>query len=142
MSEEAAQAIEVSAENVDQVVQDIAQTNAQRNPEDIAAEFFQQNYRKYKGLLSVLSKKDLMRVNDALIAYPLEMEKLKFNDKRAHLAFALGFRLLEAKQIMMNFVQLEQLKALNEQSGEVENTASPVTNNEPLNNEQGENNNG
>ena len=45
--EEAAQVLEtqttVNEQNVDAVVQEMAQNNAQRNPEDIAAEFFQQN---------------------------------------------------------------------------------------------------
>ena len=121
-------------------VDKMAENNANRNPEDIAAEFFQQNYSKYRGLLLGLGKKDLLRINEALIAYPLELTEPKFNDRRAHLAFAIGIRLLEAKQIMINFVQLEQMQALSAQSGEA--NASPVTNNEPLNNEQGETNNG
>lgn len=141
--EEAAQVLEnqtaINSENVDAVVQEMAQNNAQRNPEDIAAEFFQQNYPKYRGIMITLGKKDLLRVNEALIGYPLEIVEPKFNDKRAHLAFAMGVRLIEAKQIMINFVQLEQMKELAAKSGEA--GASPV-NNENAVTEQGENNNG
>jgi hypothetical protein len=81
-------------------VNSIAKDNASRNPEMVAVEHFRNYYPMYKRHIMQLNKKDLERLCDALIAFPLEMEKPRFNSEAAKVAFGLGHALMEAKMML------------------------------------------
>lgn len=79
-------------------------------PADIAASFFQQFYPLFKMRLAALSNKDARRVIDALVQWPLEDSNPKFNSDTAKEVFGLGIRLIDAKTIMRDTVEMEQIE--------------------------------
>lgn len=96
------------------------------SPADQASIFFQNFYPMFKSRLSALSNKDARRVIDAIVQWPLEEENPKFNSNTAEEVFVLGTRLLDAKMIMRNVVELEQMqKALDKQNETGDNTQVP-----------------
>jgi hypothetical protein len=90
--------------------QEVAQANANRKPEDIAASFFSQYYPSYKALLGRLSKKEATRLADALVAWPLEIETPKFADDNGRTAFRLGIQLIDCKMVMRNVIEMENME--------------------------------
>jgi hypothetical protein len=80
------------------------------SPADQASIFFQNFYPMFKSRLGFLSNKDARRVIDAIVQWPLEEENPKFNSDIAEEVFVLGTRLLDAKMIMRNTVELEQMQ--------------------------------
>lgn len=92
-------------------------------PADQASIFFQNFYPMFKQRLTVLSNKDARRLIDAIVQWPLEDENPKFNSDTAREVFTLGIRLLEAKTIMRNTVELENMqKILDSQQNLGDNT--------------------
>lgn len=79
-------------------------------PADVAASFFSQFYPLFKMRLSSLSNKDARRVIDALVQWPLEDSNPKFNSDTAAEVFGLGIRLIDAKTIMRDTVEMEQIE--------------------------------
>lgn len=80
-------------------------------PEDIASQFFQMYFPRYQSLLGGLSNKDARRVAEHVVQWPLHDENPKFNDDAAEEAFKIGVRLLDAKMIMRNIVEIERAQA-------------------------------
>ncbi len=137
--EEAKLLTDVSSDELIKEAQDVAETNAKRSPEEIAAGFFMQYYPSYKTLLGKLNRKDAMRLADALVAWPLEVESPKFANKDAHIAFRLGLQLMDCKMVMRNVVEMENMQNLiDEQQG---NMVQSSVNNEAVT-DKGENENG
>ena len=84
------------------------------SPADISAVFFQNYYPMFKQALSTLSNKEARRVIDALVQWPLEDANPLFKTKEAQTVFALGIRLIDAKTIMRDTVELEQMQQAQE----------------------------
>ena len=136
--EEARDVKDVSQEELITQGQEVAEANAQRAPEEIAATIFSAYYPSYRVLLGKLNKKDAMRLADALVAWPLEIEQPRFHDKKnGDLAFRLGIQLLSAKNVMASVVQMEQYNQSLAIQASGDEQSSP--NNDAVN-EQGENN--
>lgn len=137
--EQAKQLSEVSQEELIKEAQEVAEANAKRNPEEIAASFFMQYYPSYKNLMGKLNRKDAVRLADALVAWPLEIENPKFANSDGHIAFRLGLQLIDCKMVMRNVVEMENMQnAVDEtQSSVLESSVD----NEAVNNE-GEKTNG
>lgn len=108
--EEAKQVNDISQEELIKDAQEVAELNAKRSPEEIAAGFFMQYYPSYKVLLGKLNRKDAMRLADALVAWPLEVEKPKFANSDGYTAFRLGLQLLDCKMVMRNVVEMENMQ--------------------------------
>lgn len=137
--EEAKNLQEVSPEELVKQGQEVAEANAKRSPEEIAASFFVQYYPSYKTLMGRLNRKDAVRLADSLVAWPLEVETPKFANKDAHTAFRLGLQLIDCKMVMRNVVEMEYMQSLlDEQSGDM--VQSPVENETVT--DKGENENG
>lgn len=122
---------DVSVEELNKEAQEVAESNAKRNPEEIAAGFFMQYYPSYKVLLGKLNRKDAVRLADALVAWPLEIEKPKFVNSDGHTAFRLALQLLDCKMVMRNVVEMENIQnAIDEtQNSMVESTVENEANN-------------
>ena len=120
-----------SAQAVDEAikaVEDVANNNANLAPEEIAATFFKNYYPTYKLLISKLNKKDAIRLSDALIGWPLEVDEPKFFNNDAKRAFWIGNQLLDCKLIMRSAVEIDAM------------TKAAQTNNDAVT--EGENSNG
>lgn len=138
--EEAKSLNDVSTEELVKEAQDVAEANAKRSPEEIAASFFMQYYPSYKNLLGKLNRKDAVRLADALVAWPLEVETPKFANRDGHIAFRLGLQLIDCKMVMRNVVEMENMQnAIDEVQGDVIQSAS--VENEAVT-DKGENENG
>lgn len=138
--EEVKQVNDISQEELIKEAQDVAEANAKRSPEEIAAGFFMQYYPSYKALMGRLNRKDAVRLADALVAWPLEIENPKFANSDGHTAFRLGLQLLDCKMVMRNVVEMENMQnAIDEtQNSVVESSVD----NEAVNNDEGEKVNG
>lgn len=137
--EEAKQLQDVSPEELAQQGQEVAEANAKRSPEEIAASFFMQYYPSYKLLMGRLNRKDAVRLADALVAWPLEVETPKFANKDGHTAFRLGLQLIDCKMVMRNVIEMEYMQNLiDEKAGDM--VQSPVENEAVT--DEGENKNG
>lgn len=101
---------------------DVAQKNATRKPEEISAEFFVKNYPMYKRFLTTLGKKDLSRLCEALIGFPIEIQAPKFQSEAAKAAFSLGHTLMDMKMMIRMAVMTENYK----QEASSENKAESV----------------
>lgn len=122
--EEAQLVSEVNNEELVNELQEVAEANAKRNPEEIAAGFFMQYYPSYKVLLGRLNRKDAVRLADALVAWPLEIQTPKFANSEGDIAFRLGLQLIDCKMIMRNALEMEAMQeAANKQTdnGETNN---------------------
>lgn len=128
----------IELENVPQVAQDVADNNANLKPEEIAANFFKTYYPVYKGLVSRLSKKDVMRLADALIGFPLEVNEPKFFGESGKKAFWIANQLLDCKLIMRSAVELDIMNEAMEKTKDI--NVSNNDNNDTVN--EGETNNG
>lgn len=110
-------ATDISQEELLQEVQDVAQMNANRSPEEIAANFFAEYYPPYKILIEKLNRKDALRLADALVAWPLEVQNPKFASSDGYNAFRLALSLIDCKMIMRSAVEMENMQnALDNQS--------------------------
>lgn len=106
---------EVSQEELAKEGQDVFQANLKRSPEEIAAGFFMQYYPVFKNALGNLNRKDALRLADALVAWPIEMQTVKFANSNGNNAFRLGIQLIDCKMIMRNVVEMENIQnAINE----------------------------
>lgn len=82
-------------------------------PEDMAAKEFQMGMPAFKRFSKEISRKELVRVINALISYPLE-DVPKFQSGIGEDLFKLGTHLMTCKLIMMQAVYKE--KSLQEQT--------------------------
>lgn len=78
--------------------------------EDVAAHFWQMYFPIYRQLLQGLSNKDVRRVAEHILQWPLEESHPNFTDKQAIQAFQLGIRLFDCKMIMKSAVEIERIK--------------------------------
>ena len=108
--EEAKSLNDVSTEDLIKDAQEVAEANAKRSPEDLAASFFMQYYPSYRMLLGKLNRKDAMRLANALVAWPLEIETPKFVNNDGYTAFRLGLQLIDCKMVMRNAVEMENMQ--------------------------------
>ncbi len=115
-------------QEVQKIVDEIADNNANLSPEEIAATFFKNYYPTYKLLIGKLNKKDAIRLADALIGWPLEVDEPKFFNNDGKKAFWIGNQLLDCKLIMRSAVEIEAM------------TKAAQTNNDAVT--EGENSNG
>lgn len=128
----------IQQENLAETTEQIASNNASMEPENIAANFFKTYYPTYKLLIGKLNKKDAVRLADALVAWPLEVETPKFFNDEANRAFWIANQLIDCKLIMRSAVEIDQMqKSFNENAA----TEMEVANNNDAVNE-GENTNG
>lgn len=108
------------------------------SPQDTAAQIFKHYYPMYTRLVNKLGKNSLMRLNQALVGYPLE-DNIKPNPKNndEKLAFYLADKLIQAKTLLIQYSLLEQQKELEEKKvdkNEVSDTVNLTLN------EKGDNN--
>jgi hypothetical protein len=96
-------------QEAEKISEEIAQNNANLSPEEIAATFFKNYYPTYKLLIGKLNKKDAVRLADALIGWPLEVDEPKFFNNDAKKAFWIGNQLLDCKLIMRSAVELDAM---------------------------------
>lgn len=82
----------------------------QLSPADMSSQFFMQFWPMYRQRVATLSNKDARRVLEAIVQWPLEDETPKFNSQAAKEAFSLGTRLIDAKTIMRDTVELEMMQ--------------------------------
>lgn len=80
-------------------------------PEDMAAHIYGMFLPHYLTAVSRLSLKEARRVLDGLIEYPLNVDKVDCKTEDGKNAFALGMRLLEAKNIMIASVEMDKMAA-------------------------------
>lgn len=90
-----------------EAVNEMAQKNAAQNPVQFALYFFKQNYPLFRAGLSTLNKKDLQRMCEAIVGFPLEIEDPKFYNKNGQAVFRTANSLLEMKAILRMAVQLD-----------------------------------
>lgn len=128
----------IEINDVQQVTETAAIANANQSPEDIAANFFKAYYPTYKLLVGKLNKKDAVRLADALVAWPLEIDNPKFFNDEAKRAFWIANQLIDCKLIMRSAVEIEQMQNSVDESVTAEEPV--VLNNDAVN--EGENNNG
>lgn len=133
MSETAEQLV-----NIENPAEEVANNNANRNPEDIAATFFKGYYPMYKQLLRKLNKKDALRLADSLVAWPLEMDEPNFFSKEAKQAFWIANQLIDCKLVMRSSVEMELITKANENQNVDAETST--NNNDAVN--EGETDNG
>ena len=117
---------QASEEQVAETTANLMSQMRGKKPEDIAAEVFQMYLPMYRMSLKNLNRKELMKLCDALVSYPLEDLKTEFRDKRAKATFDLATRLNDAKMIMRDFVMFEDVLVQKEAG----TTNNGVTNNE------------
>lgn len=92
-------------------------TEEQTQIANIAVDMFENFEPRYKAILKLLSKKQLLKLSLLLPTYPLKNEDLVGNDKLLNEAFQLGDRINEAKGIMYGLgMQFNMQK--NEQQGD------------------------
>jgi hypothetical protein len=127
-----------AAEQINNPLEEMAENNANRNPEDIAATFFKAYYPSYKLLVKKLNKKDAVRLADALVAWPLEMDEPNFFSKEAKQAFWIANQLIDCKLVMRSSDEMDLMTKANEtQNADAETSAN---NNDAVN--EGETDNG
>lgn len=95
---------------------------------DLYATFFHLYGIRYKQGLKKLSKRQLIRLNESLIEYPLNTKEYRHIDKIEKELVVIGDKLLQAKYAMM--LQTMYEKAAKEQSSEVENQSVKEETNE------------
>lgn len=118
-------------------VEDVANNNANLAPEEIAATFFKNYYPTYKLLISKLNRKDAIRLADALIGWPLEMNEPKFFNDEGKRAFWIANQLLDCKLVMRSAVEIDLINQAEKQKADAETS---VDNNDAVT--EGENTNG
>jgi len=96
--------------------------------EDVAAQLFQLYHPMFTNIVAKLSNKQLRRVINALIKYPIEMENYKPKDENENNAYLIGDRLLQSKYVMMIFTAQD---AMNQMKVEDVVQQTTETNNEP-----------
>lgn len=118
----------INQEELQKTADEILENNTKASsPVDYAAHWFSSYYPVFKKQIQNVGKKDLIKLVDALIAYPLEVTDPKFTSEHANGAFHLGNYLIECKMIMRNAVELENF--LETENSEVDATeTSPVLN--------------
>ncbi len=80
-----------------------------QKPEDTASWFFQMIWPRYKERVAKLSNKEARRVLEAIVQWPLIDDRPTFSTEEGKEAFSLGSRLIDAKTIMRDVVELEKL---------------------------------
>jgi predicted flavoprotein YhiN len=99
---------EIEAELIKQVQDEAIHQAANMKPEERAAMTFSQGFPVFEQLVSDLSNKDLRRLCEALVQFPLITNDPKFNEEKARHALGVGLNLIDAKYIMRMAVNIEQ----------------------------------
>lgn len=130
---------QIERELVEKEEREVLEQLASRPPEEIAAQFFHMIYPLFKERVNGLMAKDAKKVIDALIAFPIEMDEPDFRNESSLNVFNLGTRLLEAKFIMQQSVEMDRrIQAEKTHNEAVQNVLNTVE----TNFEQGEQVNG
>jgi len=74
------------------------------SPEDMAAHDYQMLLPKFKEACDPLSRRQMQRVVDALMEYPLENQNPRFSYTEERNAFNTGMQLLDCKLVLTNYV--------------------------------------
>lgn len=77
---------------------------------DISAIAFNQFYPMFASKVNTLSNKDARRLAIALVQWPLIDENPHFHSQAAKEAFSLGMRLIDAKTIMRDTIEMEYME--------------------------------
>lgn len=99
---------EIEAELIAQAEQAAIEREKTIAPEERAALTFQAGFPIFEQLVSDLNNKDLRRLCEALVQFPLLTNDPKFNDEKARQALGVGLNLIDAKYIMRMAVNIEQ----------------------------------
>jgi len=86
-----------------------------QDPAELAATFFGLYQLKLGQLINKLSGKKLRRAFYHAIVYPLEGENYSPTDEDEKNAFLIAMRLIEAKMVMIQAVELEKIREAQEQ---------------------------
>lgn len=100
---------EIAKEIVDREEAAAIERAKNQKPEDTASWFFQMIWPRYLERVARLSNKEAKRVLEALVQWPLIDERPTFSSTEGKEAFSLGSRLIDAKTIMRDVVELEKL---------------------------------
>lgn len=109
---------------------------------DWACWYFKNHYPSYvKQLRNIESNKELRRLAETLVGFPIEMQKTPIKTKEAQEACSLGLALLHAKAIMRNAAQLDIMEeSINKDIDNATNTVDNETS-ESINQTEQENEN-
>jgi hypothetical protein len=90
----------------------------------VAATFFKMVSPMYKERVNGLMAQDAKAVLNALVLYPLELDKPTFRSKAVEAVFGLGSQLLDAKYVIVQANQMDEKIALDkkEELGNTNNT--------------------
>lgn len=133
---------EIEKELLEKEQKETIEAIANRPVEEIAAQFFAIVYPLFKSKLQGLMAKDAKQVIDALVAFPIEVSNPQFRNEVSEQVFSLGSRLLDAKFIMQQAVEMDRkIQAEQKQSSNTE-AVQEVLNAVETNFEQGEQANG
>lgn len=80
---------------------------------DVASLYFKNNWPIFVKATDNMKRKELIRVIQTLVGWPLEMEKFNFQTEIEKLAFKVGMDLTDAKFIMRMVVEGENLEQKN-----------------------------
>lgn len=102
-----------------------------QTPEDVSAQFFFLYHPKFSARLNKLSSRQLRRIINALVKFPLEKDDYDPKNEDEREAFMLGDRLLTSKYVMQIYVisqAMQQQQAVGQQMREQTQTStvSPV----------------
>lgn len=96
--------------------------NEMTDARDLYATFFHLYGIRYKQGLKSLSKRQLIRLNESLIEYPLNTKQYKHIDRIEKELVVIGDKLLQAKYAMMLQTMYEQASQQNAAEPEIKET--------------------
>ena len=79
------------------------------DPGKAAASYFMQLWPLYQARVRTLSNKEARRVCEAVVQWPLEDEKPRFNTQEGLEAFNLGVKLIDCKTVIRDAYELQRL---------------------------------
>jgi len=92
-------------------------------PEELAAKMFGITFPQFEAFVSKLSGKQARKVLLNIVGFPMYDENPKFTDENAGHAFNLGTRCLQAKHVMINKLELDQMIEAESKVGSEQNSA-------------------
>ena len=119
---------EIEAELMRKAEQDSIDAISAQPIDVVAAQFFKMVYPMYKTRINGLMAKDAKDVLDALIGYPLELDKPTFRNESVEAVFGLGTQLLDAKFVIIQANQMDEKIALDKRE-ETSDTNNAVVEN-------------
>lgn len=115
---------EIEEELMAKVEQDAIDAISAQPIDVVAASFFKMVSPMYKERVNGLMAKDAKDVLNALILYPLELDKPIFRSKSVEAVFSLGSQLLDAKFVIIQANQIDDKIALDKkiETDDINNT--------------------